>query len=89
MNQPVITAGAIAGLILAGWDIIVKQGMLEFLRPDAQNATSIFVNLLVPIVAAVIAARFVTPVSAPSLALGTLVTTPQGEPDGVVTAKPV
>jgi hypothetical protein len=34
-RQPVITAGTIAGLILAGWDVLVAQGLLEALRPHA------------------------------------------------------
>ena len=61
----------IAGLILAGWNVLVAQGLLEGLRPDAQDALGAFVNLLVPIVAAIIAAMFVTPTGAPALPIGT------------------
>ena len=84
MNQPVITAGAIVGLILAGWDIVVKQGVLEFLRPDAADSVSVFVNLLVPIVAAVIAARMVTTLARPNLPIGTIVNEHSDAPTGVV-----
>ena len=77
-RQPVITAGTIAGIILAGWQVLVAQGMLEVLRPDAQDALNAFVNLLVPIVAAVIASRFVTPTASPSLGEGQSVKLPDG-----------
>jgi hypothetical protein len=50
VRQLVITAGTIAGLILAGWHVLVAQGLLEGLRPDAQDALGAFVNPLVPIV---------------------------------------
>lgn len=86
--QPVITAGAISGLILAFWDILVQQGVFTFLTEGAQNSLNIFVSLLVPIVAAVIASRMVTPTSAPNLPIGTVVNEKSGEPTGVVVPAP-
>lgn len=83
-NQPVITAGTIAGLIGAFYAILVAQGMFEFLRPDAQTALHAFVALLVPIIAAVIASRMVTPTANPALPIGTRVNTTNDEPTGVV-----
>lgn len=72
-NQPVLTAGAIAGLILAGWAVVVAQGALSALTPEAQDALNAFVALLVPIIAAIFAARLVTPTAAPVLPPGTIV----------------
>jgi hypothetical protein len=88
-NQPVITAGTIAGLILAAWKVLVDQGVLNALEPAAQDSLSIFVNLLVPIVAAVLAARLVTPLSSPVLAPGTIVNERSAElPTSTVTPNP-
>jgi hypothetical protein len=72
--QPVLTAGTIAGLVLAAWNVVV-----------AQDALAAFVNLLVPIVAALLAARLVTPISAPNLPIGTVVNERSDAPTGVVT----
>jgi hypothetical protein len=33
-REPVLTAGGIAGLLLAGWQMLVAQGFTEMLRPD-------------------------------------------------------
>lgn len=84
MNQPVITAGTIAGIILAAWNVVVKQGLLEMLRPDAQIALDGLVNLVVPVIAALVAARFVTPTANPALPIGTRVNVNNDEPTGVV-----
>ena len=83
-RQPVLTAGAIAGLILAGWQVLVAQGMLGFLTGEAQDALNAFVNLLVPIMAALVAAHFVTPVASPQLPIGTIVNAHSDAPTGVV-----
>jgi hypothetical protein len=87
-RQPVITAGTVAGLILAGWNVLVAQGLLDGLRPDAQDALGAFVNLLVPIVAAIVAAMFVTPTGSPELPIGTVVNErTTARPTGVVVAR--
>jgi hypothetical protein len=83
--QPVLTAGTIAGLVLAAWNVVVAQGALGGLTPEAQDALAAFVNLLVPIVAALLAARLVTPISAPNLPIGTVVNERSDAPTGVVT----
>lgn len=83
-RQPVLTAGTIAGLILAGWQVLVAQGMLTFLTPEAQDALNAFVNLLVPIIAAIVASRFVTPVAEPNLPVGTQVNEHSDAPTSTV-----
>ena len=87
-SQPVLTAGTIAGLILAGWQVVVAQGMLGGLTPEAHDALNVFVSLLVPIIAAVLASRLVTPMASPSLPIGTVVNETNAEPTGVVVPKP-
>ena len=83
-RQPVIAAGTIAALVLAAWNVVLKQGLLEAMRPEAQVALDAFINLLVPIVAAIIAARFVTPVASPNLRIGTVVNEHSDSPTGIV-----
>ena len=86
-NNPVLTAGSIAGLIGAAYSVVVAQGMFEFLRPDAQTALHAFVALAVPIIAAAVAARFVTPTAAPNLPVGTVVNArTESEPTATVVA---
>ena len=87
-SQPVITAGTIAGLILAGWAVLVNQGMTSGLTSEAQDSLNIFVGLLVPIIAAILASRLVTPTASPSLPIGTVVNETNAEPTGVVVPKP-
>ena len=81
MRQPVITAGTIAGLILAGWNVLVAQGLLEGLRPDAQDALGAFVNLFVPIVAAIVRPPSSRPPGHPSCPSGRSSTSTPGTPD--------
>ena len=85
-NQPVITAGTIAGLIGAAYSVIVAQGMFEFLRPDAQTALHAFVALAVPIIAAVLASRLVTTTAHPSLPVGTKINENSDDPTSTVVA---
>jgi hypothetical protein len=87
MTQPVVTAGSIAGLILAAWQVLVAQNVFSFLEPAAQDALGAFVALLVPIIAAVIASRYVTPLASPNLPIGTTVNANSAAPTGVVSAK--
>ena len=83
-GQPVITAGTIAGICLAAWNVLVAQGLLGGLTPEAQDALATLVNLLVPIIAAVLAARLVTTTTAPNLPIGTVVNEHSSQPTGVV-----
>lgn len=83
-TYPVITIGTLTGLLLAAWDVLVKQGLLEGLRPEAADALTAFVALFVPIIAALIASRFVTPVSSPNLEPGTQVNTRSALPTSTV-----
>jgi len=83
-RQPVLTAGAIAGITLAAWNVVVAQGLLSGLTPQAQDAFAVLVNLVVPIIAALIAARFVTPIASPNLPIGTMVNKHSDAPTAVV-----
>lgn len=88
MTQPVITAGTIAGIILAGWQVLVAQGMFGGLTPEAQDALNAFVSLVVPIVAAILAARLVTTTASPNLDIGTVVNANSTAQTGIVVPKP-
>jgi hypothetical protein len=83
-REPVLTAGGIAGLLLAGWQVLVAQGLTEALRPEARDSLNAFAALLVPVVAALVARQLVTPVDSPQLAEGTPVTLPGGDAGRVV-----
>jgi hypothetical protein len=88
-TQPVLTAGTVAGLILAAWQVVVAQGVLGGLTPEAQDALNAFVSLLVPIIAALFAARLSTPTSSPILPVGTIVNERSAElPTSTVTPNP-
>jgi hypothetical protein len=82
---PVLTAGTIAGLLLAAWQVVVAQGALSALTPEARDALNAFISLLLPIVAAFVAQSFTTPVASPVLPIGTVVNERSDEPTGVVT----
>ena len=80
-REPVLTAGAISGVIMAGLAMAVSLG---WLRLDEEQMGSIqtflvaALALAVPVVGALIARRFVTPTAAPR--------TPEGEPAVLVPA---
>jgi hypothetical protein len=83
-REPVLTTGGIVGLLLAGWAVLVAQGLTEMVRPEARDALNAFVALLVPVFAALVARQLVTPVDSPSLPEGTAVTLPNGAGGRVV-----
>ena len=72
-TEPVLTAGAIAGVIMAGLGMAVALGWLR-LDESQMKAVEAFVlpllGLVVPIVAAWYARGKVTPVAAPKTATG-------------------
>lgn len=78
-REPVLTAAAIAGVIMAGLSMAVSLGWLS-LDAGQMEAIQAFVlpalGLVLPIVAAFWARGKVTPVSAPR--------TPDGEPAAIV-----
>ena len=86
-RQPVITAGTIAGLVLAGWQVLVDQGITDDLNASAAASLTVFMGLLVPIVAAIVAARLVTPVASPSLPIGTVINAENADITGIVEPK--
>ena len=86
-RQPVITAGTIAGIVLAGWQVLVDQGFTSSLTTSAQTSLTVFVGLLVPIVAAIVAARLVTPLASPSLPIGTVINAENADITGIVEPK--
>ncbi len=87
-RQPVITAATIAGLILAGWQVLVDQGILSALTEAAQTSLGVFVALAVPIISGVIAALFVTTTASPNLPVGTVVNADSDLPTASVTEVP-
>lgn len=72
-NNPVITIGTIGAILAQAWVVLVDQGLLDGLTSEAQGSLTILIGLLIPIVAAVIASRFVTPTASPVLTPGTQV----------------
>ena len=80
-TEPVLTAGAIAGVIMAGLAMAVSLGWLRLDEAQMGSIQTFLVAALalgVPVVGALIARRFVTPTAAPR--------TPEGEPAVLVPA---
>ena len=80
-NEPVAIAGTISGLIMAGLAMAVSLGWLkldEAQMGSVQTFVVALVGLAVPLVAALVARRFVTPTAAPK--------TPDGQPAALVPA---
>jgi hypothetical protein len=71
---PVVTYGTIAGILVAIWNMLVLNGLLNGLQEGAaRDSVTVVVNLIIPVVAALIARQFVTPVADPNLPIGTVV----------------
>ena len=80
-REPVLTAGAISGVIMAGLAMAVSLGWLRLDEEQMGSIQTFLVAALalgVPVVGALIARRFVTPTAAPR--------TPEGEPAVLVPA---
>ena len=74
-REPVAIAGAVSGLIMAGLAMAVSLGWLrldEAQMGSIQTFVVALVGFAVPVVAALVARRFVTPTAAPA--------TPDGQP---------
>lgn len=67
-NEPVLTAGAIVGAIMATLTALVALGVID-ISSDQMSAIgaalTAILGLLLPIVGAIVARRYVTPVSNP------------------------
>ena len=72
-GQPVITIGVVAGILVAAWSVVVANGVLDGLTTAGRDSITAFVLLLIPVVAAYIASKLVTPLAAPNLPSGTKV----------------
>ena len=86
-TEPVLTAGAIAGVIMAGLAMAVSLGWLR-LSDEQMQAIQAFVlpvlGLVLPVAAALVARRFVTPTA--KLTAGATVQAADGQPAGIVPA---
>ena len=80
-SEPVLTAGALSGVIMAALAMAVSLGWLRLDDAQMGSIQAFLVAALalaVPVVGALIARRFVTPTAAPR--------TPEGEPAVLVPA---
>lgn len=72
-NEPVLTAGALSGIIMAGLAMAVSLGWLRLDEAQMGSIQTFLVALLalaVPVVGALIARRFVTPTANPKTETG-------------------
>lgn len=82
MKEPISIAGATAGVLTTGVALVAI--FVPGLGQAAQLAIIGFGNSLILLGTLVWARRQVTPIAAPQLPIGTPVSTPSGQPDGVV-----
>lgn len=67
-NEPVLTAGAIVGAIMAVLTALVALGVIDISGEQMSAigaALTAVISLILPIVGAIVARRYVTPVSNP------------------------
>lgn len=86
-NSP-ISFGVVAGILVALWDVLVKNGLLAGLTEDGAQAVTALVLLVIPVIAAFVAQRFTTPIEAPTLEIGTRVNERSDMPSATVVADP-
>ena len=84
-NSP-ISFGVVAGILVALWDVAVKNGLLDGLTDDGAQAVTALVLLVIPVVAAFVAQRFTTPIESPTLEIGTVVNERSDLPNATVVA---
>lgn len=84
-NSPV-SFGVVAGILVALWDVLVKNGLLDGLSNDGAQAVTALVLLVIPVVAAFVAQRFTTPIESPTLEIGTVVNERSSLPAATVVA---
>ncbi len=82
---PVISFATIAGLLSAGWFVLVENEVFAFMADLA--SLNAFVYLLIPIFAAWIAQRFTTSLASPNLPVGTIVNAGSDLPTSKVVAE--
>ena len=84
-SRPVVAIGVIVGILAAMWTVVIANGLLDGLTDAGRESVTALVLLLIPVFAALIQQKLVTPLFAPNLPAGTVVNKNLPGPNSIVT----